>query len=151
MAWRALTVADIKKKLSGGEYENVEAQLTETGVTVQSVIDSATDYIRGFVAANPDNTLGPVGTIPSRLIDSAVAYIIPELYGHTVGMMLDQDDVRTKAAARADKVFNAVANKKFAIDEPETASTEEEADSSGDCEFTEPSTNPPTSADYAGL
>jgi len=151
MAWRALTVADIKGKLSGGEYEMVEAALNETGVTVESVITTTTNKIRGFVASNSKNTLGPVGTIPDRLIDDAVAYIIPRLYGHTAGLLIDLNDTRKEAAKDALALFKDVAKGNFSIADPETASTEVEADSSGDCEFTEPSTPPPTADDYAGL
>lgn len=119
MAWRPLNRNDLKTKLSGSELDSVEAQLEATGdVTLNDVIGQTTDRIRGFIAAHSGNTLGAPGTLPERLIADAVAYMIPELYGHTAGLLIDLNETRVKSAERAERLFFAVSRGSYAIEMP---------------------------------
>ena len=121
MAWRSLTRNDIKAKLSGGELETLEAQLEATGdVQLSDLISQATNRVRGFIAANSSNTLGTAGTLPERLIADTVAYMIPELYGHTAGLLIDLSDTRKDASERAEKLFRDVSRGFYAIETPAT-------------------------------
>ena len=121
MAWRVLTRNDILTKLSGGELESIEAQFDSSGTTLAVLIAQATDRVRGYISAHAANTLGPDGTLPERLIPDTVAYLIPELWGHVAGMSIDINDVRSKSADRAEKLFRSVANGSYLVEDPETA------------------------------
>ena len=85
--WRPLTREDILTKLSGDELASIEAQLEASGVELSALIGQAINRVRGFISAHPANTLGPEGTLPERIIADVVAWLIPELYGHTAGLL----------------------------------------------------------------
>ncbi len=127
MAWRALTRNDILSKLSGGELENIEAQLSESGTSLAVLIAQTTDRVRGYIAAHPANTLGPEDTLPERLIADTVAYLIPELWSHTAGMIIDLDDTRRSSADRAEKLFRDVASGRYLVEDPDTAGDDNKA------------------------
>lgn len=119
MAWRGLTRNDIKAKLSGGELEAIEAQLEATGdVQLADLMEQTTNRVRGFIAAYSGNILGPGGTLPERLVSDAVAYMIPELYGHSAGLLIDLSETRKLAAERAEKLFRDVSRGFYAIETP---------------------------------
>jgi len=127
MAWRVLTRSDILTKLSGGELESIEAQFESSGTTLSVLIAQATDRVRGYISAHAANTLGPEGTLPERLIADTVAYLIPELYGHTAGLLIDLSDTRKEAAERAEKLFRNVAAGRYLVEDPETAGDDNKA------------------------
>lgn len=76
MSWIVLAETDVAAKLAAAElaaYRNVQAEAD----TLPPLLTAVTDEVRGYVAAYAGNLLGPDGTIPSELRDTAsmlVAY-----------------------------------------------------------------------------
>jgi hypothetical protein len=126
MAWRAITNQDILTKLSADELAQVRAQASEGTDPVSDAVALVVERVRGSIAANSKNTMGPEGTLPERLIDAAVALMVPALYGRTAGLLIDLNDVRKEAAKEATALLREVARGLFAVELPATGPVAEE-------------------------
>jgi len=127
MAWRRLTETDLLTGLSGtelGKFRSV-ALRDDQADPIDTVIDSTTDLVRGYIAANKNNTLGPDGTLPEKLISSAVDCLVIKVQKRVAGVIIDPKGVRKDAAEAAVKLFEQVARGLFAIETPEEANTEQ--------------------------
>jgi hypothetical protein len=126
MSWRALTEADILQRLSGAELEALrEAALADSQADpVAAQIAQTVDFVRGYIAANASNTLGPVDTLPERLILPAVDILCVDISTRAAGMLIDPDGQRAKAKQDAIRLVERVADGKYAVEAPETATTE---------------------------
>lgn len=125
MAWIQITEADLLTGISGPELEAVRvAALGENQVDpVQPAIDQVTREVRGRVAVK--NPVGDGNTIPDELLAHAVAIIVMRLPLRAAGLVIDPEDERSKAAARAESVLKDVALGSFKIEAPATVSDEE--------------------------
>ena len=68
MAWISIAEADLAERLAAAELVAVQTAATgDAGNPVPEVVASVVAEVRGRVAANPRNKLGPAGTIPAEL------------------------------------------------------------------------------------
>lgn len=124
MAWIALTTDDILQRLASAEKTALgtaalgPAQLD----TWATVIADVTREVRGYVATASANTLGAGSTIPDELKGAALALAV--FYGSS-RLPIKINDVRQKAYDAAVALLQRVADGKFTIEQPQTASTEE--------------------------
>lgn len=127
MSWIELTEADLLTAMSGTELAKLRAAALQSGQSdpVQPVFDQITAEVRGRVAACDRNQLGSGNTIPSELKDAALALVVMRIMTRAAGTVIDPQGARKDAAARADRILEAVAACDFAIVQPETASTDE--------------------------
>jgi hypothetical protein len=127
MSWAAITEADLLTQISGDELASIRAAALGAGQAdpVQPTIDQVTAYVRGRVAACQQNSLGAGNTIPDELLMHAVAMIVVGLIKRPAGMVIESEDVRQKAADRAEEVLKDVAACEVAIEQPEEVSDEE--------------------------
>jgi hypothetical protein len=125
--WRALTESDLKTGLSGTELSRFRAAALADGQAdpIQDVINSVTDYVRGYIAAHKENTLGPDGTLPEKLIRPAVNYLVIEVQTRVAGVVIDPKSARKDARDDAVRLFEQVAKGLFAIEVPEQADDEQ--------------------------
>jgi hypothetical protein len=107
--------------------------------------------VRGYVAANARNVMGPAGTIPERLMGAAVALLVPDLYGRNAGLLLDLNDVRVKAAEAATAQLRDAARGLFAVELPADLADAGEDAKSAASELITKSASPLRRDDLAGL
>lgn len=127
MAWIEITEAHLLTALSGTELAKLRAAALQSGQAdpVQPVFDQVTAEVRGRVAACDRNQLGDGNTIPSELLDAALALVVMRIMTRAAGTVIDPQGGRKAAAERADRTLEAVAACDFAIVQPTSASTEE--------------------------
>ena len=123
MPWSTFTKDAIKAKISESEFATILAQMGEA--ELQKSITQMVDKVRGYVAANSENQLGPAGTLPERLFGPTVDALIPALYGFSGGMLIDLSDVRKKAAESAERLFKDVARGDFKVEDPVVKASED--------------------------
>ena len=151
MAWRAVTDTDIKSKLSSEELAQIRASAEAGTDPVADSVRIITDKVRGFVAANSRNVMGPEGTIPERLIDAAVALLVVDVYGRTAGLLIDLSDTRKKAAESATSLLRDAARGLFAVELPADTPAAGEDAKSASAEVVTQSASPLRRDDLAGL
>lgn len=120
MAWRAVTEADLLRKISGDELAAIRAAALADGQEdpILSTIASITDTARGYIATWGGNKLGPTGTLPERLIATVVDIIVVSVSARVAGLLIDPNDVRKKANDLAYRVLEQVAAGRFRIEDP---------------------------------
>jgi len=106
--WRALTENDLKTGLSGTELSRFRSAALADGQAdpIQDVIDSVTDLVRGYIAANRENILGPDGTLPEKLVRPAVDYLVIEVQKRVAGVVIDPKSARKDARDAAVRSFS---------------------------------------------
>lgn len=124
MAWISITEDDLLTAISGDELTGYrEAALAEGQPDpVQPTIDQAADLVRGYVGGWKQNTLGPAGTIPQKLLSAAVDIIVARIPSR-VGK--SPKEGRKDARDAAIKLLEQVSAGKFDIEEPVTKSDEQ--------------------------
>jgi hypothetical protein len=123
MAWIIPAESDVLTVLSETELATYRAAATAGGQAdpVAPTLAQVVDMVRGYVGAYKPNTLGLPGTIPQKLLASAldlVAVRLPQRVG------VSPKDVRLLAASRAVRLLEQVAAGMFNIEEPEDATLE---------------------------
>jgi hypothetical protein len=123
MAWIAPVEADVLTVLSETELATYRAAATASGQVdpLAPTLAQVVDMVRGYVGAYKPNTLGAPGTIPQKLLATAldlVAVRLPQRVG------VPPKDVRQMAATRALRLLEQVAAGDFNIEEPDVASDE---------------------------
>ena len=123
MAWTTIVADDVSYSLTDVEYKAYTTRFLAPGQSspLPDIIEKVVNHVRGYVAANASNTLGPAGTIPDKLLDAAVIIIRHRLLTR---MRIKIDEDRRKEYEGAEDLLKTVAAGKFAIEEPETASSE---------------------------
>lgn len=121
MAWAAITEADVLTVMAGPELEAIRAAALKSGQVdpLAPTISDVTDLARGYIAVH--NTLGPDGTIPSKLMTACldiVASRIPQRVGH------DPSEGRKTKEKEAIRLLERVSDGRFRVEEPATASEE---------------------------
>jgi Ni,Fe-hydrogenase III component G len=130
MSWRAITEADVLRKISGDELEAVRAAALANAQAdpLAGTITDITKMVRGYVAACSNNSLdATLTTIPEELMDAAIALLVPKLMARVAGLSIDKEDVRKTDSANALQLMRDVAACRFAIVQPEDVSDEEVA------------------------
>lgn len=129
MSWITLTLDDLKTRFSGAEYNGVTQAALATGqdadAVAESVIADVVQLVRGKVAACRQNTLGAGATIPQELKDAALAICRGRVCTRLPGMAALLDDVRQAEIRSAERLLDQTAQCNFAIEQPETPSTQE--------------------------
>lgn len=123
MSWRAITEDDLLEAISGDELTGFREAALADGQDdpVEDSIRAVTDEVRGYVAGNSQNTVGPEGTIPERLMRAAVDRIIVRIGSRVLGSIFDEEGIRQQAAKDAKKLFEDAARGLFAVEQPDTA------------------------------
>ncbi|MEI9999389.1 MAG: hypothetical protein WDO13_09575 [Verrucomicrobiota bacterium] len=123
MAWISPAESDVLTVLSETELATYRAAALAAGQAdpLAPTLAQVVDLVRGYVGAFRPNTLGPAGTIPQKLLATAldlVAVRLPQRVGVAPKV------VRQAAAAQALRLLERVAAGEFTIEEPDTVSTE---------------------------
>ena len=151
MAWRAITESDLTAKVSADELTQIRATAAEGTDPVADAVALITERVRGHVAAHPSNVMGPEGMIPGRLVDAAVALLVPAIYGRTAGLLIDLNETRKEAAKSAETLLRDVARGLFAVELPDSPPATEEDSKSAAAELITQSCRPLRRDDLAGL
>lgn len=109
--WRALTAADLMTRLSGKElvaFRNAGLGPGEVD-PVSTLLDAVTEKVRGAIAGNPRNILGPAGQVPKTLIDTALSIAVLRVMTRCFGEVLDQSGQRVKDGEAAEGILRDVA------------------------------------------
>ncbi|CAN5545533.1 hypothetical protein BH09VER1_BH09VER1_24590 [soil metagenome] len=124
MSWIAITEADLLTAISGDELTGYrEAALADSQADpVQPTIDQVTDLVRGYVGGYRQNQLGPIGTIPQKLIAPAVDIIVARIPSR-VGRTPKQGRADNRDAAI--KLLERVSQGLYDIEEPVVKSEEQ--------------------------
>jgi hypothetical protein len=122
MAWAVITEADVLTVLSYAELTNFRSISLAGGQAdpVSPTIQTVTDMVRGKIEAAATNTLGATG-VPARLKATALDIIAVRL-GLRVGKA--PTDARKALYDDAMKLLEDVADGKFSVEEPATATNE---------------------------
>jgi hypothetical protein len=123
MAWITIAETDLVTVLSSAELEAYRAAALKVGQAdpVAPAIAQVADLVRGYVGGNAANVLGAAGTIPQKLLATALdilAVRIPMRVGKTPAA--GRQDAHDKAI----KLLEQVAAGKFSIEEPLVETTE---------------------------
>ncbi|ODU24840.1 MAG: hypothetical protein ABS95_01425 [Verrucomicrobia bacterium SCN 57-15] len=127
MAWAALTVDDIKTRLSGPELNSLQSSALAAGQNnpLPEVIAQVTDEIRGYI--RPRGTLGPEGTLPPQVFSAALAIIRWRVMGRmsvgSAGLIL-QSEPRRKEYEDAMALIKDIGAGRFVVETPDTESAQ---------------------------
>jgi hypothetical protein len=120
MSWITITEEDLKTRLSADELAAVRAQIgANDNDPVAGIITAVTNLVRGYVGVQ--YVTGDVGTIPEKLLDSALSIVCVRLLSR-LPMSISQTRLDEKSEAL--KLLDQVAKGLFDIDEPEIRTTE---------------------------
>jgi len=124
MAWITITPEDVRTRLTAAELAAIQntSLAPDQADPVPEVIEQVVDEVRGYVSNVA--TLGSGSTIPSKLLSAALAIIRYRLLGR-VGLKSGED--RRREYEDAVRLLERAADGKFRVEEPETASTETNA------------------------
>jgi len=152
MSWRAPTEADLVKHLSGTELQRLRAAANGLqGDPIADTLSGIANTIRGYISAHPSNRLGPDGTIPEELIDTAMHMAVVHVWTRVGGALLDPKGLRKQAADEAQKLLHDVAKGHFRVQPPPAADTQVPGAGGADCELASGKGNYPASTELNGL
>lgn len=119
MAWRSISEADIRSVLSDSELAALSRAAGPDGASerIAAQVEAVVGTVRGHVAANPRNALGPAGTVPDTLRQAALAILAVDIPAQMAGLNLDPKGVRKDAKRDALALLRSVADNKFDIGE----------------------------------
>ena len=126
MAWRAIIEADIQTGITGVELTSARTVVLAAGQVdpLTECIQVAVDMIRGYIAGSQNNHLGPEGTVPDKLVATAIDIVVYRLCKRIPKKILLTDE-RRDAYEDAIKLLKDVAADKFRLEVPDTFTTEE--------------------------
>mgnify|MGYP003609792862 CR=1 FL=1 len=119
MSWSTITSTNVKTRLAGAELTALQTAALATGQAdpLIEVIADVVDEVRGYISANPKNTLGAAATVPSKLLSATLAIIRYRLATRLPAKaFLTQDRIDENNAAI--RLLEQVAANKFAIEDP---------------------------------
>jgi len=141
--WITITPELCKTRFGEREWEAfVEAARAEddpeevTDVLVDRAIRAVTGRVRGRVAANPNNRLGPSGTIPPELEDAALTLIFQTICISLPSSHVVIDEPRQRKIDQANDDLEAVARGEFYVSPPDDPAIDPPSDGGawgGDC------------------
>ncbi|MDR2981995.1 MAG: hypothetical protein LBV12_07075 [Puniceicoccales bacterium] len=101
MPWVPLTIDDVATKITGPELDAARssAKAKNQPDPLPDIIQSVIDTVRGYVLTCANNTVGPSGTIPSQLVETALILVrtgalnrLPVSSLHTDARMKEYDN-----------------------------------------------------------
>lgn len=121
MSWRLPTETDILRKISGDELDAIRDAALAAGQAdpVAESLATAVNVVRGYIRANPRNSMGAAGMLPEALIEPAIDWMAVPLFSRVAGMQIDPESARVTARRQAIKLFEDVAAGKFAVEAPD--------------------------------
>ena len=126
--WRAITDLDVETVLSGPELEAIRSAAGDAegdaADMLPAIITTVTDEVRAHIEDCPQNRLGPVGTVPERVIHHALAIIRNRLLSR---LNMDAGDSRKVEHRDAVTFFQRVSECKVKIELPDAADVVSEA------------------------
>ena len=130
MAWITIVEADILTVMSGAELEAIRAAALKLGQAdpVAPTIAQVTDHVRGFVGGCKSNQLGPAGTIPQKLLATALDLLAVRI---PLRVNISPKSGRKDAAEAAGDLLKLVAKCDFDIEEPGEITEEESFSKAG--------------------
>ena len=124
MSWQTINADSLKEKLTGPEVSALQTAALSAGQDnpIPNIITRVVDEVRGNIAAG-GFSLETGTTVPSKLVDAALTMIAwRSALRLNVKLILSSD--RSDEYKNALKLLERVADGRFAIEEPVTASTE---------------------------
>lgn len=99
-AWITLSEDDVRTEINGQELEawRNAAKYGSEADPVAGILTSVTNFVRGFIARNPDNKLGPAGTLPECLKEVALPLVTVRIMKRSFGEISDPSGARKSAA-----------------------------------------------------
>ncbi len=129
--WIPLTSALLQTKLTAAEFASLSAAQLPTGVTsaelIAQEITSTVAMVRGYVAANRENTLGEGETIPDELTDAALHILRHKTFSRLPGLKKLLDEARVREYEDALSQLKDAAAGRFRVTPPETIAAEQPA------------------------
>lgn len=120
--WITLTEDDLLTRLAGDELIAYrEAALAQDQPDpMPETLAAVADEVRGYVAANRANRLGPAGTIPPRLKSAAMDLA---RYRMATRLPVDVTDERQAEYRNAIRLLERVAAGDFLVEDPDTGAS----------------------------
>jgi hypothetical protein len=114
MPWITPTEDDLVARLSGPELAAYRSAALKSGQAdpVAPVLSGVIGEVRGYVAGNKANALGPDGSIPGELLDAAMALVVARLPAR---LPLTLSDARLDAKKDALALLRSVASGQFYV------------------------------------
>lgn len=133
--WNTVTSDDVKTRLSKPELTALltaarQLDQTDEGILADAIA-AVTAEVRGYVAANSRNQLGPAGTIPDELQSAALALLRRYLFTRLPNMKALYDEIRQGETEDAMTRLRDTARGLFAIVPPESPASASEQVSGG--------------------
>jgi hypothetical protein len=121
--WRAPTESDLLGSISSDELEGLRGASLAQGQSdpVAPALQKTVDLVRGYIAGNAENVLGPEGTLPERLIGPAMDVALVSIGSRVVGIIFDPDNIRRDNSRAAIRLFERVSEGKYQVEKPDTA------------------------------
>jgi phage gp36-like protein len=124
MAWTTPTAAQLRARLAGAEVTALASFLTSgDSAPLAAILVEATGTVRGYIAANKGNTLGAGDTVPAVLLDTTLVLARHALLNRLPSSSLLTEGRRNEHADALRRLQHVAAGK-FAVEQPETATTE---------------------------
>lgn len=117
MSWISVTVADIATRLADPELDAARNALVASGDPLPDIVSAMVAEVRGRVAANRANRLGPAGTIPDELLNAALALIRGRLLSRLPVAALMTEERRAEIKS-AEQLLRDVAAGSFIVSVP---------------------------------
>lgn len=113
-AWITLSEDDVRTELNGQELEawRNAAKYGSEADPVAGILTSVTNFVRGYIARDPDNTLGPAGTLPECLKEVALPIVTMRIMKRSFGEVSDPSGSRKAAAETAMGILRDIAEGK---------------------------------------
>jgi hypothetical protein len=126
MAWITPTEAHVLTRISSAELEAVRNAVLADGQAdpVAETLEQTIDEVRGYIAGNPKNVLGPALSIPEKLLAATLSIFVPRFLSRPGGTAIDPEGERAKQRDAAIRLLERVSEDKFGIEEP-TETTDE--------------------------
>lgn len=122
--WNQLTADDLKSRLSAPEWTVASSFLLSPGqnsvLLIDDLICQVSNTVRGYISACRKNQLGPEGTIPDVLKETAIDLLVVASMRRLGGKIVDLDGNREKARLEAIERLKDVAAGRFLVSLPET-------------------------------
>ena len=125
MAWITLNESHVATRLTGPELAACRSAALAPGQAnpLPEIVRQVINEVRGYIAANRQNTLGAGETVPDKLESCALAIIRYRLADRLpLKSLLTQERVSENEAAI--RLLRDVAKGDFAVEEPTEAATE---------------------------
>lgn len=110
-AWITLSEDDVRTEINGQELEawRNAAKYGSEADPVAGILASVTNFVRGFIARNPKNRLGPAGTLPECLKEVALPLITDRIMKRSFGEVIDPSGRRKSAMETALSLLRDIA------------------------------------------